>query len=291
MTGRDRAGAAVVWVALLVASHATLPGCGQTTSSEAEAAPEGAPPLPSGPQTVVKVYDGDTLTLATGDRVRLRWANTPELKPEEPFAREARELAATFALDQRVELDASEAVPRDSYGRIIASVRRDGRDLATELVEAGLAHLFLIPPVGGDVSALVKAQLRARRAGLGIWSTDRYQGAVHITSFHANARGDDRDNVNGEYLRLCNVSGAPLDLGGWTLTDRNGQVFTVPAVVVPPGHTVTTHSGTGANQLDPSAPLKVHLGSPRPIWRNKGDTATLRDPRGAVVDRVRHDGR
>ena len=42
---------------------------------------------------VVQVYDGDTLTLESGDRIRLRWVNTPELRPKEDYGIEAREAA------------------------------------------------------------------------------------------------------------------------------------------------------------------------------------------------------
>ena len=34
---------------------------------------------------VVSVYDGDTYTLADGNKIRLRGVNTPELKPAEDF--------------------------------------------------------------------------------------------------------------------------------------------------------------------------------------------------------------
>ena len=33
----------------------------------------------------VSVYDGDTYTLADGNKIRLRGVNTPELKPAEDF--------------------------------------------------------------------------------------------------------------------------------------------------------------------------------------------------------------
>ena len=40
--------------------------------------------------TVIKIYDGDTVTLSTGERVRLLQIDTPELSPAECFADEAR---------------------------------------------------------------------------------------------------------------------------------------------------------------------------------------------------------
>lgn len=58
----------------------------------------GAAAVKPGPATAVvtSVYDGDTFTLDTGDRVRLRWVNTPELKPAEDYGIEAKTLATTL---------------------------------------------------------------------------------------------------------------------------------------------------------------------------------------------------
>ena len=63
-------------------------------------AQEEAPP--PGSATVVKVYDGDTLTLQTGDRVRLRWVNTPELRPMEAYGEEAGQFARKMCLNKHI---------------------------------------------------------------------------------------------------------------------------------------------------------------------------------------------
>ena len=152
-----------------------------------EPASAGPPPTHA---TIVSVYDGDTFTLDTGDRVRLSGANTPELKPYEPFASEARDATEAFVSGKQVQLHYGPTV-RDHYGRLIASVTVDGQDLAQHLLERGLAHVFIVAPCDMDLTAMLAAQGRAREAKLGLWADSRYQGALHITSFHANGRGDD----------------------------------------------------------------------------------------------------
>ena len=67
----------------------------------ADSPPTQAPPPRS---LVVSVYDGDTLTLETGDKVRLRWVNTPELKPPQDYGIEAREAAKRLVLGVEVQL-------------------------------------------------------------------------------------------------------------------------------------------------------------------------------------------
>ncbi len=237
--------------------------------------------------TVVSVYDGDTMTLGTGDKVRLRLVNTPELRPLEPYGLEARATTTAFAAGKTATLGYG-ATERDGYGRLLASITVDGQGLAEHLLDRGMGHLFVIPPDQTDLGPLLAAQERARAAKRGIWSTAMFQGAMHITSFHANADGDDRTNVNGEYLRICNLTPDAIDMAGWRLADINGNSWEFPQIIVPPGHTVKAHSGRGPDQKDPEAQLEVYLQSMDPIWNNKEDRATLYDRYGRVVDTRAH---
>ncbi len=238
--------------------------------------------------TVKSVYDGDTFTLDTGDKVRVSGVNTPELKPLEDYGVEAREATDTFVSGKNVSLSYG-SVARDSYGRLVAWVEVEDQALADHLLSRGLAHVFLIPPIElGDIDSMVAAQEKAREAQRGIWSTEHYQGTLHITSFHANAPGDDRENVNGEYLRLCNISGQDLNVDGYRIADASGNSYPFPAMVVPPGHTIKVHSGRGEDQTDSSSQLAIHLGSASPIWNNKADRATIYDRYGQVMDSRDH---
>jgi len=250
-------------------------------------AEEPAAPPPTSAR-VVSVYDGDTFTLETGDRVRLRWVNTPELKPQlEAYGIEARDAARNLILNQEVTLEYGQSI-RDGYGRLIAGASINGVDLSAHLASLGFAHVFVIPPDDTDLSTLMSAQEKARTAGRGIWSDERYQGVLHITSFHANAPGDDRDNVNGEYLRLCNTSADSLDLQGFRISDASGRSWVFPSLILPAGHTVKVHSGVGDNQLDANSQLSIFLGNANPIWNNGEDRAAIHDPFGRLVDSREH---
>jgi endonuclease YncB( thermonuclease family) len=251
------------------------------------AAPPASDKPPPPTSRVVSVYDGDTITLETGDRVRLRWVNTPELRPEQAYGIDAREAAKALVLGKEVELIYG-PVKRDGYGRLLAGVRTEGTDLSEHLLGLGFAHMFIIPPAAGDHSARLAAQSRARKARRGIWSTDSYQGVLHITSFHANAPGDDRDNVNGEYARVCNITDHPVDLDGFRVTELSGRSWLLPPLLIPPGHTVKIHSGKGEHQGDPANQLAVYLGSDAPIWNNNRDRLTIYDRYGRVVDSRLH---
>ncbi len=250
--------------------------------------PPGGWPDPPESGRVKTAYDGDTLTLTDGEKIRLKWVNTPELKPAEEYGIQARDATRRFVSGEEVKLTTS-ADARDGYGRIVAGVSTSQGDLSLHLVEQGLAHVFIIPPDDLDPTALLEAQAKARKARRGIWSTDRYQGVLHITSFHANAPGDDRQNVNGEYLRISNISDGPVNLAGFRITKSTGQSWELPTVVVPAGHTFELHSGKGEHKTDPGQQIEVFLGSEFPIWNNSRDKATLYDSYGREQDSRVHE--
>ena len=238
------------------------------------------------PQTarVKSVYDGDTITLESGDKVRLRWVNTPERKPPEPFADEARAFTERFLRRTEVTLQPS-SEGRDGYGRILAGLATPHGDLSLGLLEAGLGHVFIIPPDEVNPAALLAAEAKARAAGRGIWSLEAYEAGLIVTSFHANGHGDDHADPNGEYLRLANVTGAPLDVGGWALRPKSGTRYPLPALTIPAGHTVRVHSGKGPLRDDPSRQLVIHLQQDGPIFDDDFDEVEVLSPDGRVVQR------
>ncbi len=233
---------------------------------------------------VVKVYDGDTVTLHTGDKVRLKWVNTTELKPHEPFSDEARDAAAKLVMGKEVELVYGKAGDnRDGYGRLVAGLKTDEAELSVHLLELGLAHVFIIPPDDRDPAPLLAAQERARAAKKGMWAHPDFQGPLRMTSFHANGRGEDARFVNGEYLRVCNTSPGPVDIGDYRLRNMAGKTFSLPSVVIPPGHTIKIHSGKGTPQGSPERQLTTYLGSEVPVYDNKRDKVELIDKDGHVI--------
>ena len=123
---------------------------------------------------VDRVIDGDTLRLRSGHRVRLLGVDTPEtVHPrlgEQLFGREASAFTRDTAegRDVRLEFDRER---EDRYGRVLAWVFVDDRNLNVELVRHGFSQAVLISPLRSDYrKALVAAEAAAREQGLGIFS-------------------------------------------------------------------------------------------------------------------------
>lgn len=134
-------------------------------------------PLAEGLHRVARVVDGDTLLLATGERVRLQGIDTPETVrpdfPVEPWGAEASVFTEQFIDRAAGEVSLTFGPERlDAYGRHLAFVWDGDVLLNEELVRAGLARARLGYRYSGTMKRrLADAEEQARAAGLGIWST------------------------------------------------------------------------------------------------------------------------
>jgi len=144
---------------------------------QGESAPDSPDSLDAGPYQVQRVVDGDTLVLTNGGRVRLIGADTPEtVKPDhpvEPWGPEATQFTRDFVAGGRVRLEL-DGPRKDKYGRFLAHVWVGERQLAEELIRAGLARA----ETGFSYDPAKKARLRAAEAAAraekrGLWSDDR----------------------------------------------------------------------------------------------------------------------
>jgi large subunit ribosomal protein L20 len=94
-------------------------------------------------------------------------------------------------------------------------------------------------------------------------------------------------DVEGEYVRLHNATGADVDLTGWTLTDDGPKhTFTFPAFTLAADAEVFIWTKEGSSDA-----ANLYWGSKQPIWNNTGDTATLRDADGTEITRYSYEGK
>jgi len=139
------------------------------------------------------VYDGDTVTLRDGRRLRLIGIDTPEMgrdgKPDQPFAVAARDALRTL-LKARPELDLRlDHARRDVHGRLLAhAFLTDGTSVSAWLLEKGYATLLIIPPDDWNVTCYQAAERHARESGAGIWSLPAYQ-PIPSEQLERTARG------------------------------------------------------------------------------------------------------
>jgi micrococcal nuclease len=129
---------------------------------------------------VQRVVDGDTLLLASRDRVRLLGVDTPESvapdRPVEPFGEAAAEFTRRRVEGQRVRLGYDKE-RIDRFGRHLAYVYlEDGTMLNEELIRAGLSKAQLQYPYRAAMKRRFRAaEAEAREARRGLWSASSEQ--------------------------------------------------------------------------------------------------------------------
>jgi len=141
------------------------------------------------------VYDGDTVLLVSGDKVRYLGINAPEIDPEggkdEFMGRDARELNLGLVNEAWVRLEYDKE-KSDRHGRLLAYVFLKNGDMVNAiLVRKGLAHVTLNNRNLKYKDLLLECQRMAMKDKLGIWSSplkeeERYYlGNCNSYRFHA----------------------------------------------------------------------------------------------------------
>jgi competence protein ComEC len=101
-----------------------------------------------------------------------------------------------------------------------------------------------------------------------------------ILEVQFDAPGIERDNLNGEWVKIKNIGNIPIDMSGWKLSDEQNHVYNFPnGFELSSGTIVKIHTGTGTNTQ-----TELYWGEKSPIWNNDGDTATLKDKKGGIID-------
>jgi hypothetical protein len=148
------------------------------------------------------------------------------------------------------------------------------------LVREGLAEVLIIPPDSMYENELLEAESEARSRNLGIWkySEVQYAFCIGIYYFRFNAAGDDRKNLNDEYVEFRNRCEHPVDITGWMVSDSSGNRYMFKGFVAGNKTIFRLHSGAG---LDNSTDL--YWSSKIPVWNNNGDTLTAANSKGQLM--------
>lgn len=148
----------------------------QQTSIEAE------PTSTRIPVELVKTIDGDTIKIIyEGEKINVRYllVDTPETNHprlgKQPFGERAKERNQELMNSGKLEIEFDIGERVDKYGRLLAYIYIDGESVQEKLIEEGLARVgYIYPPNTRHLDVYEKAQERAKKAGIGIWSLEDY---------------------------------------------------------------------------------------------------------------------
>lgn len=93
-------------------------------------------------------------------------------------------------------------------------------------------------------------------------------------------------NINNEYLVVKNVSASTLTIGGYKIRDAQGHTFTFPTgTKIGAGRQIVIRSGKGPNSAG-----VLYWQQSNYVWNNTGDTLTLTNAKGTVLERCSYKG-
>jgi micrococcal nuclease len=264
--------------------------------------------------TVTDVVDGDTVDIryqnGSTDTVRLLGIDTPEVHtsvspaefegvPDTPAARECLgTVGGRASAYVRNRLDGEtvtlrvdpQADRRGVYGRLLAYIVENGTNLNYDLVAQGYARVFDSPFRQSD--RFYAAEADAQSTQQRVWAcrtaeeespdeTDDSETSRRLTvaRIHADAAGNDHENLNDEYVVFANTGESALELSGWTVADEADHTYRFPTgFTLGGGERVTLYTGSGS----PSA-TELYWGQDQAVWNNGGDTVIVSNADGEVI--------
>jgi micrococcal nuclease len=154
-----------------------------TRETVKQQAPPAGGPLAAGTYTIARVYDGDSLALENGTKVRLVGIDAPDSKYYMHYADQARTRAKKLLEGTVIRLVPAEE-PVDRYKRTLAYVyfEQNGVEMLAnaELVRHGLAYAFPYEPNTRHADEILAAQKEAQQARRGLWNRKPKQAPYYI---------------------------------------------------------------------------------------------------------------
>lgn len=138
------------------------------------------------------VYDGDTITLDNGTKIRLLQIDTPELSSSECYGQEAKQALIQLIGKSKVTLKSDKASDdKDRYGRFLRYVFVGKKNINLELVKIGAAAPYFYNGEKGRYSAqLLKAAQIAKSKKVGLWKicpSTKLQPYSSVTTLISNS--------------------------------------------------------------------------------------------------------
>ena len=143
---------------------------------------------------VAQVYDGDTVRLVDGRKLRVIGINTPERgregKKDEPFYLEAKkQLQQIISKNNNQIKIVFGKDKRDRYKRYLANIFTMNNENITEiLIKNGMGFNIAIPPNIQFLDCYQNSERDAKKNKLGIWKHP-FSRAINVTSLNKSSRG------------------------------------------------------------------------------------------------------
>jgi len=216
---------------------------------------------------VNRVIDGDTLVIHDNESVRLLGINSPE--KNEKYYQEAKEFLNKKTLNKTITLKFGKD-KHDRYGRLLAYVFFDGKNINLELVEEGLANFYF--PSGKDqyYNDFKKAWEDCIKEEKNLCESpkDKCSDCIKLREF-------DYKNQKTIFYNKCDFD---CELTNWIIKDEGRKKFIFPNFILKRNKEFIVSVGEKTNTES-----NLFWSGEDYVWTSSGDTLFLRDREGKLV--------
>ncbi|MDI6917937.1 MAG: lamin tail domain-containing protein, partial [Thermoplasmatales archaeon] len=201
--------------------------------------------------------------------------NAPE--KGQPYATEATNKLSQLIGYNSITLE-KDVSDKDQGNRLLRYVYVGSTFVNLEMVRQGYAFAYPYPPDVKYADEFENAEQQARNEQLGIWRPSN-NSSIIVLYMHYDAKGNDNNNLNDEYVIFKNTGTLSVNMTGWTVQDKANHLYRFPTFNLSPDSIVTLYTGSGMD-----TDTELYWGrAGQAIWTNTGDTLYLRDLNGGLV--------
>ena len=257
--------------------------------------------MPNGSRDTIRLLGVDTPETSASQTNPDEWEGIPDNSDGrewlESWGHEATAYAEERLDDEEIYIETdSESDRRGSYDRLLVYASQSEsaeKSFNLRLIENGYARMY--DTQFSQRSTYQAAESQAQDDDVGVWDYDapstatptatpdggsgQQSDSLVVSEVHADAEGNDHENLNDEYVEFTNEGGSAIDMTGWTLSDEADHTYQFPSgFTLGAGDSVTVYTGSGSDSED-----ELYWGSGRAVWNNGGDTIYVTDNDGETV--------
>jgi micrococcal nuclease len=215
---------------------------------------------------VERVIDGDTVVVSNNTHVRLLGINTPE--KGEFYYQEAKDFLANLTLNKTIKLEYGKE-KKDLYGRTLAYIILDGKNINIEQVRNGFANLYIY---NNDkyTNELKRAWSECIQANKNLCekSNDKCSECIELKEL----------DVKNQTVVLYNKCDFNCNLDNWNIKDEGRKNFFFKNFILKERKEVSIIVG---NETDNENVL--YWTGENYVWTSTGDTLFLRDKEDKLI--------
>jgi len=192
--------------------------------------------------------------------------NAPEITKKEKYSQESKAFLENLVLNRTARLEFGKE-RTDRYGRTLAYIYVDGKNVNLELVKNGLANFYF--PSGKDIhyKDFLKAWENCDKNLCEI-SKDKCAECINLKEF----------DYSKQKIIFHNNCSFDCDLSNWDIKDEGRKHFKFSNFVLQENSDVTILVREGENNQ-----TNLFWKGQKYVWTRTGDTLFLRDDEGKLV--------